>query len=249
MASQSFSMSELLDLAVDKLPALRRRVAKVRLSTSRRYRNSVLDQLCLHCCDNPECSAILGASATGLMSGEILSTDKFSLDLDQLERFLQIIIEYLPKLLEIILPLFMQIVMLALAIVFAGSSANAQQCSIDPITGQRTCQPIKKVLVASASVVGNTLSSVGKAITPNPLATATTDCICGPNCQCDAGGTPCQCPRPPVQSPVQSAAIIPVATFYSSPPVTFGSPAGWSKSWHKVHGQPVRNVGRRLFGR
>lgn len=24
---------------------------------------------------------------------------------------------------------------------------------------------------------------------------------------------------------------------------------GWSKSWHKVHGQPVRNIGRRIFGR
>lgn len=24
---------------------------------------------------------------------------------------------------------------------------------------------------------------------------------------------------------------------------------GWSKSWHKVHGQPVRNIGRRIFGK
>lgn len=106
MSSQSFSMSELLDMAVDKLPFLRRKVAKLRLK-NQRYRSSLLDQLCLYCCDNSECSLILGSAATGLMSGELSATDKFTLDLDQLERFLQILIEYLPKLLEIILPLFM----------------------------------------------------------------------------------------------------------------------------------------------
>ena len=37
MSSASYSVSELLDLAVDKLPMLRRRVVKARLS-SRRYR-------------------------------------------------------------------------------------------------------------------------------------------------------------------------------------------------------------------
>lgn len=235
MPSQAYSMSELLDLAVDKLPPLRRRVAKFRLSASRRYRNNVLDQLCIYCCDNPECAAIMGtATADGLMSGEISATDSFNLDLDQLERFLQILIEYLPKLLEIILPLFMQLVWVLLAFSIAGSSANAQ-CSVDPITGQMKCQPIKKVLSTTAAVAGKTVSAVGAAIT-------TPDCICGPNCQCDVGGTPCPCPRIAVVSTS-------VASSSYSPSYSSIYSTGWSKSWHKVHGQPVRNAGRRLLGR
>lgn len=37
----------------------------------------------------------------------------------------------------------------------------------------------------------------------------------------------------------------PAAVHYSSAAVS----TGWSKSWHKVHGQPIRNIGRRLLGR
>lgn len=32
-------------------------------------------------------------------------------------------------------------------------------------------------------------------------------------------------------------------------PVATSTSYGWSKSWHKVHGQPLRNFGRRLLGR
>ena len=106
MATADYSMSELLDQAVEKLPKLRKRVTKRRLENPK-FRATLLDELCLKCCEDDNCVAILGAYAPALLAGTLSTTDKFSLDLDQLERFLQILIEYLPKLLEIILPLFM----------------------------------------------------------------------------------------------------------------------------------------------
>jgi hypothetical protein len=106
MATADYSMSELLDKAVEQLPKLRKKVTKRRLRDPE-FREALLDEMCLKCCEDDKCVAILGAYAPALLSGELSTTEKFSLDLDQLERFLQILIEYLPKLLEIILPLFM----------------------------------------------------------------------------------------------------------------------------------------------
>lgn len=259
--STQYSMSELLDMAVEKLPFLRRRVAQLRLRNSK-YRTAFLDELTLKCCDNAESSEILGTVAcVGLMSGEITTTTKFAIDPDKLERLLQILIEYLPKLLEIILPLFMQTILLLLAFSLLGTAANAQQC--DPATSQ--CHPVKNALAATAEVAGKTLSAIGDAITP--------DCICGPNCQCNAGGTPCQCNattkaaakstatqvihyESSASSCCQATASPPpvssVQTFYATShaySTTTSYSTSWSKSWHKVHGQPARNLGRRIFGR
>jgi hypothetical protein len=230
MSTTSVSMSELLDMAVDKLPPLRRTVAKFRLA-SRRYRSNLLNELCLHCCDNPDCSPLLGSAWSGLMAGTISPTDKFGIDPDKLERLLQIIIEYLPKLLEIILPLFMQTILFVLAVCILGSSANAQ-CAVDPITGQMRCQPIKKAVAA----VGKTVSAVGAAITPDSVPLPV-----------QYGQTYTILEFAP-SAPVESS---PVCSGYSTSGSfsTTSYSAGWSKSWHKVLGQPLRNVGRRLLGR
>ena len=222
-STNSYSMSELLDQTVERLPFLRRKVAQRRLRNDK-YRAALLTELCLKCCDDAEVSEILGVpTCSGLMSGAITATDKFSIDPDKLERLFQILIEYLPKLLEIILPLFMQTIMFVLAMTILSSGLNAQQC--DPATGQ--CTPVKNLLSATAEVAGKTLNAVGAAITPNSVPLPTQSCNCSS------------------QSPVeQSYNWYPVA---ASTPTT--SVSGWSKSWHKVHGQPARNLVRRIFGR
>jgi hypothetical protein len=115
---------------------------------------------------------------------------------------------------------FLQLALMVAAVLF-GSTAFAQ-CLVDPITGQMKCHPIKKVLSTTAAVAGKTVSAVGAAITPDfvPLSV-------------QYGQT--------YTTPVVSTGY---STSYSS-----GYSTGWSKSWSKVHGQPLRNVGRRLFGR
>lgn len=100
----SYTLSQALDLAVDKLPLLRRRAANRRLSRPK-IREAALDDLAIKLCDDCDCCSILGpAFVAALESGSI--DTKFELDLDQLERLLQIIIEYLPQILEIIMKLF-----------------------------------------------------------------------------------------------------------------------------------------------
>lgn len=226
MATQ-YSMSELLDQSVERLPFLRRKVAQFRLRNNSKYRTAVLDELCLKCCDNPEAAEILGTVAcAGLMSGEITATTKFNIDPDKLERLFQILIEYLPKLLEILLPLFAQMAWFLLAFSLLGSAANAQQC--DPATGQ--CHPI-------AEFVGKTLSTVGAAITPNNVALPTQY---GQTYSMPASQQSCNCSQAPVE---QSYNWYPVA---ASTPTTSVS---WSKSWSKVPGQPARNFVRRLRGK
>lgn len=250
-------MSELLDQTVERLPFLRRKVAQRRLRNDR-YREAFLDEFCLKCCENPEVAGILGVpTCSGLMSGAITATDKFAIDPDKLERLFQILIEYLPKLLEIILPLFMQTILFILAFSLLGSAVNAQQC--DPKTGQ--CHPVKNALSATAEVAGKTLSAIGDAITP--------DCACGPNCQCNAGGTPCECARPATeatttrvsyyesssssccQAPSSPQPVSSSQTFYASPAYSTSTSysTSWSKSWHRVDRQPLRNFGRRILGR
>jgi len=217
-------VSELLDLAVDKLPMLRRKVVKARL-LSRRYRAALLDELTLKLCDNPESSAILGATViNGLMEGGISSQEKFGFDPANLEKLLQIIIEYLPQLLAIILPLFMQLAILML-VLSVGSIASAQDCYTVPLTGRAVC-PLKKV----ASAVGKTVNAVGAAITPNSVPL--------PVQYGQAYAAACNCSPEPVSVPV------PVVIHQSAAPT-----GGWSKSWHIVPRQPIRNFGRRVLGR
>lgn len=223
MSSPSYSVSELLDLAVDKLPPLRRRVVKLRLS-SRKYRDALLDELALKLCDNPESSAILGAGVvTGLMDGGISSQEKFGFDPANLEKLLQIIIKYLPELLAIILPLFMQLAILML-VLSIGSIASAQDCYTDPLTGREVC-PLKKV----AAAVGKTVNAFGAAITPNSVPL--------PVQYGQAYAAPVQCNCSPEPMPVQAPAVVQQATS-----------TGWTKSWHIVPGQPVRNFGRKILG-
>lgn len=240
MANQ-YSMSELLDQTVERLPFLRRKVVQLRLRNNSKYRSAVLDELCLKCCDNPEVAEILGAVCAGLMSGDITVTTKFNIDPDKLERLFQILIEYLPKLLEILLPLFMQLAWFLLAFSLFGSSAIAQQC--DAKTGQ--CKPLKNAVSNTAEFVGKTFSAVGAAITPNhvPLPTQYGQAYSIPVSEQVQQSCNCQ----PAQAPVPAQSY----TYCQPSAVTTTSvtSAEWSKSWHRVPFQPLRNTGRRWLGK
>jgi hypothetical protein len=104
MEVKAVSLNEALDLAVAKLPPLRRRVTERRLRNAE-YRKSVLDELALKLSDDKDCPC------KAMLASETFSADqKMEINLDNLERLLQIIIKYLPTILELVLkflPLFM----------------------------------------------------------------------------------------------------------------------------------------------
>lgn len=105
-----------------------------------------------------------------------------------------------------------------------------QQCRIDPLTGQRICTPVRSTVKAAAVVTGKAVSSVGAVITPNsfPLPMQAAQFYADP-------------------AAIVSYPVAPAAVTFSQP--VYAASSGWSKSWSVVHGQPVRNVGRRILGR
>ena len=127
MASK-VSISDLLDRAVEKLPFLRRVVTKRRFARNPEYRAAVLDEIALKLVDDPRAVELLGVGfCDTLCSGEAtVETAFFEVDkIDNLERILKIIVEYLPQILAIVMKLFAASI-LFLALAFMTSSANAQ---------------------------------------------------------------------------------------------------------------------------
>ena len=100
---KAVSLNEALDLAVAKLPPLRKRVTERRLKNPK-VREAVLDEMALKLSEDKDCPCKV------MMASETFSADmKMELNLDNLEKFLQIIIKYLPTILELVLkflPLF-----------------------------------------------------------------------------------------------------------------------------------------------
>ena len=105
-----------------------------------------------------------------------------------------------------------------------------QQCRIDPITGQKTCTPIRSTVKVAAAASGKVVTSIGAAITPNNVVLP----IQPAQLYADVG-------YPIVH--------IPTVASYSQPMYSAPVSNGWSKSWSVVHGQPVRNIARRILGR
>lgn len=112
-----------------------------------------------------------------------------------------------------------------------------QQCRVDPLTGQKICTPVRRTVKAAAVVTGKAVSSVGAVITPNsvPLPMQPAQFYAEP--------------APVVSYPVVQSYVAPPVVSYSQPVYAAPVSSGWSKSWSVVHGQPVRNVGRRILRR
>jgi len=81
---------------------------------------------------------------------------------------------------------------------FKASLADAKQKALESLTVAdeakktlstltQTIQDLRARLLRSEMEL-SAMQQVAKVETPK-------DCVCGPNCQCNAGGTPCQCPK------------------------------------------------------
>ena len=176
---QAKSFNQLFDEAIATLPYLRRKIVERHFRRRPQDREECCERAMLAMSENPEVIAMSPSLARGLADGAV-SADAalYTLDLDQLERFLQILITYLPKILEIILPLFLTLVPFILTLtILGGSNAHAQEtrvcaggvCSIvrgtvarvaDVVAPERAQYVSYSNAVASSSVVA---PSVGEA--------------------------------------------------------------------------------------
>jgi hypothetical protein len=128
MTTRQITMLEAVDEAVERLGPLQRRIVKRRFN---RFPQEKLDccERCMLAATTDTRMAQIGMASVvqGFSSGTIQADTPFSIDLDQFEQFLKILIEYLPKLLEILIPLFTSW-MLPLAIAFSLAGSAVAQC-------------------------------------------------------------------------------------------------------------------------
>lgn len=110
-------------MAVERLPWLRRVVLQRRLR-NKAYREAVEQELACRCADDDECCRLVPAFAAMSSQENYSTAQEFAIDLDNLEKFLQIIIKYLPQIIELIFKFF-PVVAFAL-VSFLGQAAVAQ---------------------------------------------------------------------------------------------------------------------------
>jgi len=136
MTKITTSFDKLFDEAIEQLPFLRRQIAKRHFRKHPADRDECCERALLACSQSP----VLGAFGADYQQGNLTVSSVIELDPDTAKRWLDLIIEYLPKILEIVLkllPLFMSI-MVFIAIACGASDALAQDCpnGICPTTTQ-----------------------------------------------------------------------------------------------------------------
>ena len=127
--SQSVSLSGLLTQAVDSLPLLRRKVIQRRFRRNPDYRQAVLDEIAIKLVDDERAVEILGPRfCEQLLSGDCTVETAFEVDrLDNLERLLKIIVEYLPQILAIVMRLFGAFILFVALLFVSPSTASAHK--------------------------------------------------------------------------------------------------------------------------
>lgn len=116
MTTVTKSVDEMIDDAIERLPFLRRRIVQRKLASNPEKREEIADQVLLKMSEDPQASAVFGSSiAAGMASGSITAKTPFSLDIDKLEQLIQLILKYLPQILQ----LFKLFVSIAVFIVFS----------------------------------------------------------------------------------------------------------------------------------
>lgn len=125
------SLSQALDQAVAKLPLLRRVTTQRRFRRNPEYRTAVLEEIAIKLVDDQRAVEILGADfCENLLHGSITVETAFEVDrIDNFERLLKIIVEYLPQILSLILRLFASLILALIFSIAASSTANAQHWS------------------------------------------------------------------------------------------------------------------------
>lgn len=128
MTQVQISLNEAIDQATERLPFLRRRIAKRAFRRDPELKAEVADRIMVGAEKDERFEACCLGLCSGYASGSISASTSFGIDLDNLERFLQIIVEYLPKILEIVLkfiPLFVSVAVFA-CLIGLSSIASAQ---------------------------------------------------------------------------------------------------------------------------
>lgn len=190
------TINEFIDEAVEQLPGLRRRIVKRAFARNPQEKQDVADRLMLAMSENPEIKAM--GLATGFVSGAFKADTPFAIDLDNLERFLQIVVEYLPKILEIVLkflPLFVSVLILIIGCspqpVLAETAAEAYLAAESTVCesplqlhcnqcGQPNCSGHKRATIFVKKIPKGVLAQFGFARKQTPTLAA--DCPDGVSC-------------------------------------------------------------------
>jgi hypothetical protein len=161
MSLTSIHIDDAVDMAVERLPLIRRRVLQRRLRNAD-YRRTFTDELLLKLHDDEDCCAI--GMQTTIAAGE----REFGFDPANLQKFLEIIIKYLPQLLAIILPLFMSLLpLIALLLLPTGNAAAQTTVCENGVCYQIQAAPSvpRPAVQAVGNVVGNVVGQVAKVAT------------------------------------------------------------------------------------
>lgn len=121
---QDLTINQAIDLAVAKMRPIRRAVMQRRLKNAD-YRKSVADELTLKLWDDAECCALVPAFNAAKASDAFGAATTFAIDPGNLDKFLEIIMKWLPQILEMILKFLPLFIGLLLACLIA-APANAQ---------------------------------------------------------------------------------------------------------------------------
>lgn len=126
MATVTKSVDEMIDDAIERLPFLRRKIVQRNLARHPHKREEIADQVLLKISEDPAAIAIFGSSiAEGIASGSITAQTPFSIDIDKLEQLIQLILKYLPQILQLFM-LFVSIAMFFVASLAFSSTSAAQ---------------------------------------------------------------------------------------------------------------------------
>lgn len=146
MSERTVTISEILDLAVQRLPRLRRGVMKMRLQ-SPRYREHLLAELRLHASEDSECCLLMGQPfAASLADASIGDATPFAIDLGKLDKLIELFLKWLPKILDL-LKLFA--IAAFLVLLLSTPSTATAQCA----NGQCVLRAAARVVAAPVNVV------------------------------------------------------------------------------------------------
>jgi hypothetical protein len=123
------SVNELIDDAIESLPPFRRGMVKRNLARNPAKREEIADRVLMRMSEDERISPVMGAGfAAGIASGAITASTPVGIDVDKLKQIMDLIFEYLPKILQL-LSLFMSVawfLIAILAVASTGSTALAQ---------------------------------------------------------------------------------------------------------------------------
>lgn len=162
-------MLDAVDMAVERLPLLRRRIVQRHFRWNPEKRldctERAMDSLGV---DTRMASIGLAGLVSGFADGTITADTRIQIDLDQLERLLQILLEYLPKLLEILIPIFtggLSAVLLFALIVAVGSSGQIALAQGGPNCANGVCS-----LTAGATARMQPVSDTSPRVAAGPIS-------------------------------------------------------------------------------